>query len=386
VGEEPFDSLAAAVGKLDLPAGPASPAAAGDPPVGVPPALPPALWNLDVLDARPAGTRDGALHPAPALGGGGEGVIMYHLDTGVDAGHREFGGRAATAADLTGDDGGGDSDGDGHGTHTASTAIGALVGVAPRARLLAYRVLDGAGAGRVSALVAALDGIVAARRAATNASSPSTPPPPAVALMSLGTPATGKADAAAVRAAVRALVATGVVVVAAAGNGGPADDACDTLPAALAADGPASGVLAVAASDLGGDKFEVAGGDGDGGGGVPGTGTTPPYPFSSTGRCVSLWAPGVDVLGACGAAGRCAHPGSGRAYTFASGSSMAAPHVAGAAALFLGAHPGASPAEVAAWVVGAARRDGGVVGGKRRGRGGGGALPGTTDRVLYVGK
>ncbi len=368
VGEEPFDTLAAEMAALEVPGDTTSSTL-----------LPAALWNLDVLDSRPAASRDGVYRPA--LSNGGRGVTIYHLDTGIDPGHREFaGGRAEVAADLTGGEG---EDDDGHGTHTASTAVGALVGVAPAATLKAYRVLDGAGAGRVSALVAALDQIVASRRAATNASSPSTPnPPSAVALMSLGTPADPtRANSNAVRIAVRALVKTGVVVVAAAGNGGPGDDACGTLPAALAGDGPASGVLAVAAADLGGDKFQI---DGGGGGRPKKRSTTPPYPFSSTGRCVSVWSPGVDVLGACGASGRCQGHESGRAYTFASGSSMAAPHVAGAAALFLAARPGATPAEVVGWVVGQAT-GGAVVGGRGRGEGGA-ALAGTTDRLLYVGE
>lgn len=369
VGEEPFDSLAAATAALDVPTG--GEEGAGRPASGAPRALPAAVWNLDCLDSR-SSARDGAFTPSGSAFNGGAGVTVYHLDTGVATGHREFGGRASLAADLTGGDGG---DADGHGTHTASTAIGALVGLAPAANLQAYRVLDGGGAGRVSALVAALDAIIAARRATPGGVAA----PPGVALMSLGTPAADprrSAEADAVRAAVRALVATNVTVIAAAGNGGPADDACGRLPAALAGGGPSSGVLAVAAADLE-DKFEVDG--------PPRRRarrrSTPPYAFSSTGRCVSVWAPGVDVLGACGAAERCADPGSGRAYTFASGSSMAAPHVAGAAALFLGANPGATPAEVVAWVLG--RASGGAVEGAGRGRDGG--LAETTGRLLYVG-
>jgi subtilisin family serine protease len=352
-GEEPFDTLAAQMAALDVPG--------SDDVHDTPRDVSPSLWNLDILDDRGAG-RDGAFRPS--LPTAGAGVTIYHLDTGVTTTHREFGGRAAVAADLTGGDG---RDANGHGTHTAGTAVGALVGVAPGATLVSYRVLDGQGGGRVSALVAALDAIVATRRRQAEQG----PPPPAVALMSLGTPARQAgpehvANADAVEAAVRALVATNVTVVAAAGNGGPGEDACATLPAALGGD-PDSGVLAVAAADLA-DKFEV---------GDRGRRSTPPYPFSSTGRCVSVWAPGVDVLGACGATPRCASPDDGRSYAWASGSSMAAPHVAGAAALLLSAAPALAPAEVAAWV-----RRSATAGAVGRGRL---VLPGTPDGLLFLG-
>ena len=69
------------------------------------------------------------------------------------------------------------------------------------------------------------------------------------------------------------------------------------------------------------------------------------YPWSDTGRCVDMFAPGVDILAACGGAARCSNV-SNKAYAWASGTSMAVPHAAGVAAIYLSDHPTATPKEV----------------------------------------
>lgn len=98
------------------------------------------------------------------------------------------------------------------------------------------------------------------------------------------------------------------------------------------------------------------------------------YSWSNTGECVTLFAPGVDVFGACGGPSRCASV-TQQAYTWASGTSMSAPHVTGAAAVYLEAHPNAGPEEVRQALVAAAtpgRLPQAAM------------LPGTPDRLLFV--
>ena len=332
MGQQPFDDIKATVDGGPWPLAPTR--------------LPSALWNLDRVDQRGA-RLDGRFVPAAGLDGG-RGVVVYHLDSGVRASHREFGGRAAAVADFTKTH---DADCSGHGTHTASVAIGEGVGIARGATLRAYKVLGCGGEGRSSSVVAAVDAILGERRGAGGAA------PPGVALMSLST--RDQAQAAGFEAAVAALLQANVSVVAASGNEGPGD-ACAGTPARV------YGVLTVAGSDLT-SKFS-----GGGAGGVEGD---PIYPYSLTGPCVSLFAPGADVLGACASPDRCTSPGDA-AYAWASGTSMAAPHVAGAAALYLGAHPGATPAEV----------KGALTGQATRGALGGGLSPGTPNLLLYVGE
>jgi subtilisin family serine protease len=180
-----------------------------------------------------------------------------------------------------------------------------------------------------------------------------------VVQLSLGVPAGSWSRA--LEAAVRALVEErGFTVVVASGNS--AIDACDVTPANV---GPA---LTVAGSNIGGNKFDRAA-DRDGGGG----GGEPLYRWSNTGRCVDVFAPGVEIFSACGSAGRCERL-TPDAYTFASGTSMAAPLVAGVAAVYLGEHPGATPAEVHAAIIDAATR-GALAPGAQ--------LPGTPNALLF---
>ena len=225
----------------------------------------------------------------------------------------------------------------------AGTAAGLQVGVAKGANIVAVRVLDDHGLGTVSNTVAGLDWVAAhAQR-------------PAVVAMSLGVPA--GAYSRALEAAVRSLVVEkGITVVVAAGNA--AGDACAMSPAMVPE------AITVAASDMAA-KYAPRGAQG----GAEGV-----YPDSNQGACIDLWAPGVEIWSVCGGTRRCGAVSS-TTYAYASGTSMATPHVAGAAALYLGQHPQAAPAEVAAALVAAATPgmvDPGIL------------RPGTCNQMLYT--
>lgn len=248
-----------------------------------------APWGLDRLDQRvlPLSTT----FTAPSTGAG---VDVYVVDTGVLAGHADFGGRVAAGWTAI-DDGRGSSDCNGHGTHVAGTVAGTTYGVAKAARIIPVRVLDCNGSGYMSAVVAALDWVAARHVTGT----------PAVVNLSLGGGVSSTVDA-----AVNGVVADGVTVVAAAGNS--AVDACTTSPAGVEA------ALTVAASNS----------------------TDQQASFSNHGPCVDLYAPGVSILSAW-------HTSS-TATAWLQGTSMAAPHVAGAAAVLLSQDPTRTPAEISA--------------------------------------
>ncbi|HLL69032.1 MAG TPA: S8 family peptidase [Micromonosporaceae bacterium] len=240
------------------------------------------VWGLDRIDQR-----DLPLSRSYTYGAAGN-VTAYILDTGVRLSHPEFGGRARSGYDFIDNDTDA-SDCQGHGTHVAGTVGGSTYGVAKDVRLVSVRVLDCGGSGAYSQIIAGIDWVVG------NASRPS------VANMSLG----GSAGAA-LDSAVRNATAAGVSFAVSAGNENT--DACTKSPARVA---EAITVGATSSSDARAS-------------------------FSNFGTCVDLFAPGVGIVSSANGGGT----------TSMSGTSMSSPHVAGAAALYLGANPGASARQV----------------------------------------
>lgn len=221
----------------------------------------------------------------------GAGVTIYVLDTGVDVTHPEFGGRASqpvnTIDAIPGDC-------DGHGTVVAGIAGSRDHGVAPGARIVSVKVLDCAGAGTLSSLLGGIDWV------ARNATGPS------VAVMSWS-----YAPSASLDAAVAGLIRRGVLVTASAGNTGTDD--CAMAPRSV------PGVLVVANS----------------------TEDDTREPTSSTGDCVDLYAPGTGIVSTAAGGGTASWTGT----------SMAAPHVAGVAALYKQANGDTSSAALERWII-----------------------------------
>ncbi|MER6444769.1 S8 family peptidase [Streptomyces venezuelae] len=263
------------------PATPATPAPQSGPQA-------PAPWSLDRIDQRELPLDGSYTYPGRAAG-----VTVYVVDTGINTGHREFGGRARlgyNAVFL-----GSSRDCSGHGTHVAATVGGETYGVAKGVSLVGVKVADCRGSAPLSAILKGLDWVVrdAARAPAT----------PAVANMSIGGSRSRALDAAVVRA-----VASGITFVAAAGNDGK--NACGGSPAAVPQ------AITVGATD---DQDRRA-------------------RFSNHGPCVDLSAPGVGITSA--------WKDSPTATARSSGTSMAAPHVAGVAALVLARGTARTPAQV----------------------------------------
>lgn len=259
---------------------------------------PPAPWGLDRVDQRAL-----PLSASYTWGTSGTGVNVYIIDTGIRTTHQDFGGRAVWGVNYAkGGNAGGDTDCMGHGTHVAGTVGGTTYGVAKGVTLHAVKVLDCTGSGRWSWVIAGIDWVTA--HAAK----------PAVANMSLG----GDYNRAA-NDAVAGSVASGITFSLAAGNS--STDACTFSPASEPT------ALTVAASSK--DDARAS--------------------YSNTGSCVDLFAPGSSILSD--------WIRNDTDAVYLSGTSMAAPHVAGAAALYLETHPTASPAAVASHLLASATGD-----------------------------
>ncbi len=246
-----------------------------------------ATWGLDRVDQRNLPLNSTFTYPKSA----GVNVTAYIIDTGILASHNELSGRVDSGFTAIAD-GNGTTDCQGHGTHVAGTVAGATYGVAKSARVVPVRVLGCDGRGFTSHVIAGVDWV------AGNAKKP------AVANMSLG----GGFDGA-LNTAVANLHAKDVTVVVAAGNS--TVNACNASPASAPA------AITVGAT----------------------TSTDARASYSNFGSCLDLFAPGSSIVSASIA--------SNTATATASGTSMASPHVAGAAALLLGKFPTMTSTQVA---------------------------------------
>ncbi|QNE75166.1 S8 family serine peptidase [Streptomyces finlayi] len=253
----------------------------------------PPSWGLDRIDQKALPLNQSYTYPDTA----GQGVTAYIIDTGVRITHSDFGGRASYGFDAVDNDNTA-QDGHGHGTHVAGTVAGTAYGVAKKAKIVGVRVLDNAGSGTTAGVVAGIDWVTA------NAVKP------AVANMSLG----GGADSV-LDTAVRNSIASGITYAVAAGN--ESTNASTKSPARVAE------AITVGST----------------------TSTDARSSFSNYGTVVDLFAPGSSIKSTW-------NTGDTATNTI-SGTSMASPHVAGAAALYLAANPGQTPAQVSAGLVAA---------------------------------
>lgn len=254
-----------------------------------------ATWGLNKIEKDSAGTQ-------------GRGVNVYVLDTGIRTTHSDFGGRGSKFLDVSS----GSvtmcssssstcaADRDGHGTHCASTATGTTYGVATRARVYAAKVLGDDGRGSTSGICASMDKVASAGRL------------PAVMSMSLG----GGGQSSAMKRSIDAAVNKGVTVVVAGGNEN--SNSCNYSPAYI----PSAITVGSTTS-----RDARSG-------------------FSNYGSCTNIWAPGSSI--------RAASHSSNTGTTSLSGTSMACPHVSGAAALILESKPSRSPSGVRSDLLGAA--------------------------------
>ena len=257
-----------------------------------------APWGLDRIDQRSR-----PLSGSFSYTNTGAGVNAYIIDTGIRFDHAEFrtaaGSRAVSGYDAV--DGGSADDCNGHGTHVAGTTGGATYGVAKEATLVAVRVLDCGGSGSYSGVIAGVDWVTQHHQAGA----------PAVANMSLGGPASSALDA-----AVSGSIDDGVTYTVAAGN--DSRNACNFSPARVPE------AITVSATNSSDSKPS----------------------WANYGICVDFFAPGASIKSAW-------HTGYTATNTI-SGTSMAAPHAAGVAALYLQGNPWAGPADVQSTLSGSA--------------------------------
>ncbi|MFF6872717.1 S8 family peptidase [Streptomyces sp. NPDC090109] len=252
-----------------------------------------APWGLDRIDQANLPLSGTYTYPDSA----GAGVTAYVIDTGVRISHSELAGRAVNGYDAVQNDTVA-QDGNGHGTHVATTVAGTTYGVAKKAKVVAVRVLDNNGSGTTAGVIAGIDWVTSHHTAGV----------PAVANLSLGGGASTTLDN-----AVRRSIADGITYAVAAGNSGA--NASSSSPARV------TEALTVGATGNNDAKSS----------------------WSNYGSVLDLFAPGVSITAGW-------HTGDSATNTI-SGTSMAAPHVAGAAAIYLAGHPSATPAQVATALV-----------------------------------
>lgn len=251
-----------------------------------------ATWGLDRIDQQNLPLDGNYNYNAT-----GSGVRAYIIDTGIRATHTQIAGRVISGFTAI-NDGLGTNDGNGHGTHVSGTVGGTTYGVAKNVTLVAVRVLDSSGNGTNSGVIAGVDFVTSNHTAGQ----------PAVANMSLGGGISSALDT-----AVTNSINDGVTYAIAAGN--ESVDACTTSPARVAS---AITVGSTTTSDARSS-------------------------FSNFGTCLDIFAPGSGITSSWNT--------SDTATNTISGTSMATPHVAGVAALFLETNPTASPATVTAAII-----------------------------------
>lgn len=244
-------------------------------------------WGLDRTDQRAL-----PLSNSFTASTYGSGVDVYVVDTGVSTTHTDFSGRLRSGFSAI-NDGRGSNDCNGHGTHVAGTAAGTTYGIAKAASIIPVRVLDCAGSGSNSGVIAGLDWIIANHNAGV----------PAVANMSLG-----GGTSLALDTAVQNAINDGVVMAVAAGNSNT--NACNSSPAR------AANAITVGATE----RTDVR------------------ASYSNFGSCLDIFAPGTSITSA--------WINSTTGINTISGTSMASPHVAGVAAALLSANPTLSPADI----------------------------------------
>ncbi|MGI2156081.1 S8 family peptidase [Shewanella baltica] len=242
-------------------------------------------WGIDRIDQRNL-PLDNNYHTDYD----GSGVTAFVIDTGVLNTHNEFGGRASSGYDFIDNDYDA-TDCNGHGTHVAGTIGGSTYGVAKNVNVVGVRVLNCSGSGSNSGVIAGINWVK------NNASGP------AVANMSLGGGASQATDD-----AVNAAVAAGITFVVAAGNDN--SNACNYSPAR------AADAITVGSTTSNDSRSS----------------------FSNYGTCLDIYAPGSSITSSWYT--------SNSATNTISGTSMASPHVAGVAALYLDENPNLSPAQV----------------------------------------